>query len=258
MHRLSRATTGWSCAPSGSPIHTIADDRDNLTRGLIRLGNYLGLVALAALLLGGLGVASAVHVFIRQQLDSIAVLRCLGATSWQVFGVLLLQTLVMGLLGSLLGALLGVGLQQLMPSVVHDFLPVGVRVLPSPHAILIGIGSGLWTAIIFALLPLLGVRAVPPLATLRRAVEPSRAPWDRLRIAAALDAAGEHDCAGNHAGRLAPARCCIHHRMCPRALRALADVAGPHCDHEAVGTEVLAVSCPAGTCQPASTRPTRP
>jgi putative ABC transport system permease protein len=167
-------------------INTIADDRDSLTRGLIRLGNYLGLVALAALLLGGLGVASAVHVFIRQQLDSIAVLRCLGATSWQVFAVHLLQALAMGLLGSVLGALLGVGLQQLMPYVVRDFLPVGVRVLPSPHAIAIGMISGLWTASAFAILPLLGIRAVPPLATLRRAVEPTRARWDGLRIAAVL------------------------------------------------------------------------
>ena len=167
-------------------IHTIADDRDSLTRGLIRLGNYLGLVALAALLLGGLGVASAVHVFIRQQLDSIAILRCLGATSWQILGVHLLQAMVMGLLGSVLGALLGVGLQQLMPFVVHDFLPVGVRVLPSPHAIAVGMISGLWTASVFALLPLLGVRSVPPLATLRRAVEPTRRRWDTLRVAAAL------------------------------------------------------------------------
>lgn len=167
-------------------VHTIVDDRDNLTRGLIRLGNYLGLVALAALLLGGLGVASAVHVFIRQQLDSIAVLRCLGATSWQLIAVYLVLALAMGLLGSLLGALLGVGLQQLMPHVMHDFLPVNVRVLPSLHAILVGIGSGLWTASVFALLPLLGVRMVPPLATLRRAANPIRAPWDRLRIGAAL------------------------------------------------------------------------
>lgn len=167
-------------------VHTIADDRDNLTRGLTRLADYLGLVALAALLLGGLGVASAVHVYIRQQLDSIAVLRCLGATSWQIFAIYLLQALAMGVFGSILGALFGVGLQQLMPFVVRDFLPVGVRVLPSPHAIAVGLASGVWTASVFALLPLLGVRTVPPLATLRRAVDPVRGRWDALRIGAAV------------------------------------------------------------------------
>jgi len=167
-------------------IHTIADDRDTLTRGLTRLADYLGLVALAALLLGGLGVASAVQVYIRQQLDSIAVLRCLGATSWQIVAIYLLQALAMGLLGSLGGALLGVGLQQLMPYVVHDFLPVGVRVLPSLPAILVGVASGLWTALAFAILPLLGIRSIPPLATLRRAVDRARARWDAPRIVAAV------------------------------------------------------------------------
>ena len=165
-------------------VRTVADDRDNLTDGLTRLGNYLGLVALAALLLGGLGVASAVHVFIRQKLDTIAMLRCLGATSWQVFAIHLLQALAMGLLGSVLGALLGVGLQQLMPLVLKDFVPVEVHVYPSARAILIGIGLGVWTAGGFSLLPLLSIRGISPLATLRRDVSPLRARRDPLRLAA--------------------------------------------------------------------------
>ncbi|HEY4319999.1 MAG TPA: FtsX-like permease family protein [Gemmatimonadales bacterium] len=167
-------------------IHTIADDRDNLTHGLVRLGNYLGLVALAALLLGGLGVASAVHVYIRQQLDSIAILRCLGATSTQVFAIYLLQAATMGLLGSVLGALCGVGLQQLMPLVVRDFLPVDVRVLPSAPAIIIGMISGMGTALAFAMLPLMGIRRIPPLASLRRDVEPTARRRDFPLIIAAL------------------------------------------------------------------------
>ncbi len=167
-------------------VSTVADDRDDLTDGLTRLGNYLGLVALIALLLGGLGTASAVNVFIRQQLDTIAVLRCLGATSGQVFAIHLLQAIGMGFLGALIGAALGVGLQQLMPLVLADFLPVDVRVLPSPRAILLGIGLGVWTAAVFALLPLLGIREVSPLATLRRNTEPPRARWDLPRIVAVL------------------------------------------------------------------------
>jgi putative ABC transport system permease protein len=167
-------------------LHTVAEDRDNLTRGLIRLGNYLGLVALAALLLGGLGVASAVHVFIRRQLDSIAVLRCLGATSGQILAAYLLQALGMAFVGSLIGAVVGVGLQQLMPYVVRDFLPVGVHVVPSPHAIVVGIASGLWTAAVFALVPLLAVRSVAPLVTLRRNVDPVAGRWDVARIGAAV------------------------------------------------------------------------
>jgi putative ABC transport system permease protein len=58
--------------PERVRIRTVEEDRNNLTETLDRLGNYLGLVALMALLLGGLGVASAVSVFIRRKLDSIA------------------------------------------------------------------------------------------------------------------------------------------------------------------------------------------
>ena len=167
-------------------VRTVADDRDNLTNALTRLGNYLGLVALAALLLGGLGVASAVHVFIRQRLDSIAVLRCLGATSGQIFAVYLMQAVGMGLLGSALGALFGVGLQQVMPMVLADFIPVDVRVLPSPRAIAIGMSLGIWTSAVFALLPLLGIREISPLATLRRSVTPLRIRWDLYRALAVV------------------------------------------------------------------------
>lgn len=165
-------------------VRTVADDRDNLTDRLTRLGNYLGLVALAALLLGGLGVASAVHVFIRKKLDTIAMLRCLGATSWQVFAIYLLQALAMGLLGSVLGALLGIGLQQSMPLVLKDFIPVDVRVLPSARAIFIGVGLGVWTAAVFSMLPLLNIREISPLATLRRDVSPPSARRDVLRLLA--------------------------------------------------------------------------
>jgi putative ABC transport system permease protein len=153
-------------------IRTVEDDREDLTDALTRLGNYLGLVALIALLLGGLGVASAVHVFIKRKLDTIAVLRCLGATSYDVFAVYLLQALVMGGIGSGIGAVVGVGLQQVLPLLFRDLLPVDVRVVPSPSAILLGMALGLWVAGMFAALPLLAVRRISPLMTLRRDVEP--------------------------------------------------------------------------------------
>lgn len=167
-------------------IRTVSEDRDDLTEALQRLGNYLGLVALVALLLGGLGVASAVHVFIRQKLDTIAVLRCLGATGPEVFAVYLLQAVVMGGLGSVIGAVIGIGVQQLLPLLFVDLLPVDVRVLPSTTSILIGIGLGLWVSAIFAMLPLLGIRHISPLMTLRRDYESPRRRRDPLRIGAAL------------------------------------------------------------------------
>ncbi|MEZ4585015.1 MAG: FtsX-like permease family protein [Gemmatimonadales bacterium] len=167
-------------------IETVEDDREDLTDALTRLGNYLGLVALIALLLGGLGVASATHLFIRQKLDTIAVLRCLGATARQVFLAYLVQALAMGALGSLVGATLGVLVQQTLPLLVADLLPVDVEISIAPRAVLLGIALGVWVATVFALLPLLAVRRVSPLVTLRRATETTSSRRDPVAWGAAL------------------------------------------------------------------------
>jgi putative ABC transport system permease protein len=166
-------------------LRTVAEDQASLNDSLSRLTSYLGLVALIALLLGGIGVASAVVVFIRQRLAAIAVLRCLGATANRVFAIYGVEAAIMGLVGSLVGALIGVGLQQLLPGLLADLLPVDVRVTVSWQAILLGVGMGVWVALVFALLPLLAVRRVPPLAALRRAFESERAPRDAWRWVAA-------------------------------------------------------------------------
>ncbi|HTS88078.1 MAG TPA: FtsX-like permease family protein [Gemmatimonadales bacterium] len=152
-------------------IRTAAEEERDLKQFLDQLRRYLGLVALVALLLGGIGVASAVQVFIRRKRDTIAVLRCLGATGGQVFLLYLVQALAMGLAGSLIGACMGVMLQFALPHVFGQFLPLDLEVRPSPAAILLGIGVGAWVAAVFAVLPLLQVRTVPPLAVLRHDVE---------------------------------------------------------------------------------------
>jgi putative ABC transport system permease protein len=158
-------------------LRTAAEEEADLKSFLDQLGRYLGLVALIALLLGGIGVGSAVQVFIRRKRDAIAVLRCLGATSGQVFATYLLQAAVMGLVGSALGVGLGLLLQLGLPYVFGAFLPLDVTVRPSLPAVLTGMGVGLWVALVFALLPLLGIRSVPPLAVLRRDVEGGGPRW---------------------------------------------------------------------------------
>ncbi|HEY8106502.1 MAG TPA: FtsX-like permease family protein [Gemmatimonadales bacterium] len=163
--------------PDHVRVRTVAEDRQDLNDLLTRLSRYLGLVALIALLLGGIGVGSAVLVFVRRKLETIAVLRCLGATARQVFAVYLTQAAVLGLAGSAAGALLGVLVQQALPSLLRGLLPVDVQAAIAPREILLGIGLGTWTALVFALLPLLAVRRVSPLAAIRRPYE--NAPTDR-------------------------------------------------------------------------------
>ncbi len=164
---------------------TVDEAEADLTSALDTLARFLGLVGLAALLLGGVGVASAVHVYVKSRLESVAVLRCLGARQRAVFTIYLAQAVTLGLAGAALGALLGLGVQVALPRVLGDFLPLEITARIHPPAIAAGFGLGVLVAVAFALLPLLAVRGVPPLRAIRRdTAEPDRTP-DPWRIAAA-------------------------------------------------------------------------
>ncbi len=164
---------------------TAGDTEDNLNGALRQLSTYLQFVGLIALLLGGIGVASGIGAFVAGKLDTIAVLRCLGASRPLVFAVYLMQAVSLGLVAAMGGAALGVAVQLLLPSLLRGVLPVDVTVSLVPPAILSGLGIGVAVALLFALRPLLDVRLVPPLQVLRRAFEPEqRAARDPWRLAA--------------------------------------------------------------------------
>ena len=159
-------------------VRTAAESEATVTEAISTLGSFLGLVGLVALLLGGIGVASGVHAFIRRKQETIAVLRCLGATSGQVLLVYGLQAALMGLAGAAVGAALGVAIQLALPGLVREMLPVDVTVSLSPIAIVSGLGVGVWVALAFALRPLVGVRNISPLQVLRTEVDASaRMKW---------------------------------------------------------------------------------
>jgi putative ABC transport system permease protein len=168
-------------------VRTVSEDERSVRESLGRLGRYLGLVSLVAVMLGGLGVASAVHAFVKRRMETIAILRCLGASAGRVFAVYLAQAAAIGLAGSVAGAGLGLAVQRLLPKLLGDFLPVDVRLAPSWRALAAGLGVGVVVAVLFSLLPLLGVRDVSPLVLLRRSFEPAaRRRRDPLRALAAL------------------------------------------------------------------------
>ncbi len=158
-------------APERVRVRTVAEDQRNLNDALTRLTGYLGLTALVALLLGGVGTASAVVVLVRRRIDTIAVLRCLGGSAGQVFAIYLIEAAALGLAGSFIGALAGLAIQAAVPAALAGLLPVEIGFHVSWRALATGIGMGLWTAIVFALLPLLAIRRVTPLVALRRDVE---------------------------------------------------------------------------------------
>lgn len=154
--------------PTRVRLRTAAQTETDLTDAFEKLASFLGLVGLVALLLGGVGVASGVHAFVTRKIDVAAVLRCLGASSRQVLFIYVLQAAVMGLAGALAGAVLGVAVQLVLPHVASAILPVDVGVRLEPRAILLGLAIGVWVALVFALWPLVALRRVSPLQTLRR------------------------------------------------------------------------------------------
>ncbi|HEX8387096.1 MAG TPA: FtsX-like permease family protein, partial [Rubricoccaceae bacterium] len=128
-------------------------------------------VGFVALLLGGVGVASSVSVYVREKAETVATLRCLGLSSGRVLAVFAMQAVALGLVGSAAGAALGVAVQRLLPLVLAEFLPVDVSNAVVPGALREGLGVGLVASDLFALLPLAGVRRVPPLRAIRADAE---------------------------------------------------------------------------------------
>ncbi|MFQ5683844.1 MAG: ABC transporter permease [Candidatus Binatia bacterium] len=152
-------------------VDTVKKRKARIGWAMENLSRFLNLVGFMALLLGGIGVASGIQVYTRQKINTVAILRCLGAESRQTFMVYLIQSASMGLVGSFIGALLGMGIQKLLPLVLTDFLPMRVTVSFSFSTLLLAIGIGLGTAILFALLPLVSLRRISPLLSLRSSFE---------------------------------------------------------------------------------------
>ncbi len=160
-------------------VETVTEVQDEWNTGLDGLYRFLSLTAFIALLLGGLGIASSVHVFVQSRLNTVAILRCLGAPLWKTFAIYLFQSLGMGLVAGVVGGLLASGVLVLLPRVLGDFLPVEVAFRLQPTALLLGMGLGVGITLLFALLPLLAVRRASPLRALR-VVEPAHG-GDALR-----------------------------------------------------------------------------
>jgi putative ABC transport system permease protein len=174
---------------AGVRYRTAAQTEFNLTEAIDQLRDFLSVIGLVALLLGGIGVASGVNAFVMRKIDTVAILRCLGATSRQVLAIYLLQAAAMGLVGAAIGALLGIALQLALPNVLADFLPVDVAVSIEPSAVGMGLVVGLWVALAFALRPLIALRNVSPLQTLRRESDADAlrgARFDPIRVLVAL------------------------------------------------------------------------
>lgn len=154
-------------------IRTVSQSQRTTERATQTLSIFIGIVGLIALLLGGIGVASGVRAFVARKIDTVAILRCLGASSKQVLAIYVAQSAAMGLIGAITGAFAGVLIQLALPSIFAPLLPINIPVTLDFHAIAIGIAVGGWVAVIFSIRPLIALKNISPLQTLRRELDSS-------------------------------------------------------------------------------------
>ena len=156
------------------PQALISDYREAspaLTQGLDRATDLLSLMSLVAMVLGAIGVGMSMRAHLQQRMDSIAIMKSLGASSAQIIKIYLLQTLLLGAVGALLGVLLGLGVQITLPLILEKLIHVAPAFHLEPGAIATGFATGLLTTLLFTLPPLLDIRSVRPASIFRRAVE---------------------------------------------------------------------------------------
>ena len=163
--------TGWR-------VRDWRNGNPGLRQFIDRMGIFLVLIGLAALLVGGVGVANAVRSYLDGKVPVIATLKCLGASGGFVFQVYLLQVLVLALggiaAGLMAGAVLPVGLTGLLGSV----LPIPFRAGLYAWPLVLAATYGLLVGLAFALWPLARARDVMPAALFRDLVAPGRR-WPR-------------------------------------------------------------------------------
>ena len=162
------------------PEAQVTDYRETnpaLTSGLDQATSLLSLMSLVALVLGAVGVAMAMRAHLQQRLDTIAIMKSLGASSPQIIKIYLIQTLLLGLAGGLLGVLLGVGVQLAFPYLLESLINIRPDLHIDPRAMLAGLGAGILTTLLFTLPPLLDIRGIRPILILRRAVDEEDQPF---------------------------------------------------------------------------------
>ena len=165
----------------GADYDTVEERKKNSGRSFEDFNRFLTLISFIALLLGCIGVAGSVHIYIREKINSISILRCLGANGSQAFLIWLIQVCCIGMIGSLVGAGVGIIVQQVLPGVFKDFLPIELSTPVSWWSVIKGVATGICITGLFALLPLLPVRKISPLLALRLSVEQSPASRDPLK-----------------------------------------------------------------------------
>jgi putative ABC transport system permease protein len=172
---------------AGWEVRTRANASPEFGRNIERLTEFLTLVGLTALLIGGVGVANAVKSYLDRKREVIATMKSLGATGGRIFSIYLAEVFVLALIGSLIGLLLGASLPYLIAILFGSIIPIPLEPAVHPGELVLALVYGHLTALAFALWPLGRGRDVPASALFRDAVAPERR-WPRPRYIVATAA----------------------------------------------------------------------
>jgi putative ABC transport system permease protein len=171
---------------AGWEIRSRSNASPQLERTISRFTQFLTLVGLAALLVGGVGVANAVKSHIDRRRDVIAAFKALGATGRDVFAIYLTQVVVLAGIGSVIGLAAGAALPFVIVGLFGKLLPLPVIPALHPDELALSFIYGLLTALAFGLWPLGRVHDVPVAALFREEVarEWHRPRWSYLALMA--------------------------------------------------------------------------
>jgi len=148
-----------------------------LERNVERFTQFLTIVGLTALLVGGVGVGNAVKSHLDRRRDVIATMKALGASGARVFAVYLTQVLLLALVGGITGVTLGAVLPFAVATALGPIIPLPIAPALHPGELALALVYGLTTALAFTLWPLGRAHDVPVGALFRDSVAPqSRLP----------------------------------------------------------------------------------
>ena len=199
--RLAPSGAGWSDAAgwigaaraafpeAGWELRSGADASPGLQRFIDRVGLFLSLAGITALLVGGIGIGNGVAGYVASKTAAIATLKCLGASTRLVFAAYFLQILALALIGIAGGLLLGGVAPVLIAPLLKGLLPVSLRLGFYPAPLAIAALCGVLTVLVFALWPLAAIGQVSPGALFRDRVAPARRHFALPAIAASAAAA---------------------------------------------------------------------
>lgn len=141
-------------------------------RFIQRMGDFLTLVGLAALVIAGIGIGGGVSSYLDARRANIATLKILGATSSDIARIYGLEIAAAAVVGSGLGLAAGILVTPLLALSLEGLLPVAEGILIDPGAVALAIGYALLVALVFAAPPLLRARHFPAMALMRARVSP--------------------------------------------------------------------------------------